>query len=136
MPIPRAVASFNKRVTNHVTAPFAGRLPGFAVVIHRGRLSGRTYRTPVNVFHHGDDVVFVMTYGRNVDWVRNVEAAGGCDIETRGQTVHLVQPRPVTDPTRALVPPAVRPERFASYQMCRRRRSRAGTSWCSRSSRS
>ena len=109
MPIPRAVASFNKHVTNHVTAPFAGHLPGFAVVVHRGRSSGRTYRTPVNVFRHRDDYVFVMTYGRHVDWVRNVEAAGGCDIETRGRTVHLVQPRHVADPTRALVPRTVRP---------------------------
>ena len=109
MPIPRAVASFNKRVTNHVTGPFAGHLPGFAVVVHAGRASGRTYRTPVNVFRHGDDYVFVLTYGRDVDWVRNVDAAGACDIETRGRTVHLVEPRHVSDPTRALVPPAVRP---------------------------
>jgi deazaflavin-dependent oxidoreductase (nitroreductase family) len=109
MPIPHAVASFNKRVTNHVTAPFAGHLPGFAVVVHRGRSSGRTYRTPVNAFRHGDDYVFVMTYGRDVDWVRNVEAAGTCDIETRGRTVHLVEPRRVTDATRGLVPRAVRP---------------------------
>ena len=42
MPIPMAVASFNKKVTNRVTGPFAGHLPGFAVVTHRGRKS-RTY---------------------------------------------------------------------------------------------
>ena len=90
MPIPIAITSFNKKVTNRITAPFAGHLPGFAVVVHRGRTSGRTYRTPVNAFRRDDDYVFVMTYGPDVDWVRNVEAAGECDIETRGRMVHLV----------------------------------------------
>ena len=63
MPIPIAIASFNKKVTNRLTAPFAGHLPGFAVVRHRGRTSGRMYRTPVNAFRRSDDYVFVMTYG-------------------------------------------------------------------------
>jgi deazaflavin-dependent oxidoreductase (nitroreductase family) len=108
MPIPIAVASFNKKVTNRVTAPFAGRLPGFAVVVHRGRTSGRVYRTPVNVFRRNGGYVFVMTYGPDVDWVRNVEAAGECDIETRGRLVHLVQPRRFRDPARDAVPGPVR----------------------------
>jgi deazaflavin-dependent oxidoreductase (nitroreductase family) len=108
MPIPRTVATFNKRVTNHLTSPFAGHLPGFAVVKHRGRTSGRPYRTPVNAFRRGDHYVFVMTYGPDVDWVRNVEAAGACDIETRGRVVHLVEPRRFTDPTHHEVPGPVR----------------------------
>ena len=108
MPIPMAIASFNKKVTNRVTRPFASHLPGFAVVTHQGRTSGRTYRTPVNVYRQDDVYVFVMTYGPDVDWVRNVEAAGACDIETRGRMVHLVQPRRFTDPTRRAVPAPVR----------------------------
>ena len=108
MPIPMAIASFNKKVTNRVTRPFARHLPGFAVVIHRGRTSGRTYRTPVNVFREDHVYVFVMTYGPDVDWVRNVETAGSCDIETRGRMVHLVEPRRFTDPTRRVVPAPVR----------------------------
>ena len=108
MPIPIAIASFNKKVTNRLTAPFAGHLPGFAVVMHRGRTSGRMYRTPVNVFRRRDDYVFVMTYGPDVDWVRNVEAAGECDIETRGRPIHLVQPRQFSDPARYAVPGPVR----------------------------
>ena len=108
MPIPIAVASFNKKVTNRVTAPFAGRLAGFAVVVHRGRTSGRVYRTPINAFRRNGGYVFVMTYGPDVDWVRNVEAAGECDIETRGRLVHLVEPRRFRDPARAAVPGPVR----------------------------
>jgi len=108
MPIPGAVATFNKHVTNHLTGGFAARLPGFAVVTHVGRVSGRTYRTPVNVFRRGDDFVFPMTYGPAADWVTNVDAAGGCDVETRGRTIHLVEPRHYTDPARADVPALVR----------------------------
>jgi deazaflavin-dependent oxidoreductase (nitroreductase family) len=108
MPIPIAIASFNKKVTNRLTGPFAGHLPGFAVVMHRGRTSGRMYRTPVNAFRRSDDYVFVMTYGPDVDWVRNVAAAGECDIATRGRLVHLVDPRRFSDPRRDAVPGPVR----------------------------
>ena len=66
------------------------------------------YRTPVNAFRRESDYVFVMTYGPDVDWVRNVEAAGECDIETRGRRVHLVQPRRFSDPAREAVPGPVR----------------------------
>jgi deazaflavin-dependent oxidoreductase (nitroreductase family) len=108
MPIPKAVASFNKRVTNRITGPFAEHLPGFAVVRHVGRSSGNEYGTPVNVFHDGDEYVFALTYGADVDWVKNVEAARGCEIETRGRTVRLVEPRRFTDPDRRRVPAPVR----------------------------
>ena len=50
MPLPSGLARFNARVTNRVTGPFAGRLPGFAVVRHVGRRSGNAYETPVNLF--------------------------------------------------------------------------------------
>jgi deazaflavin-dependent oxidoreductase (nitroreductase family) len=108
MPIPKLVAALNKKATNHVTTPFARHLPGFAVVTHLGRRSGRSYRTPVNVFRRGDDYVFALTYGPDADWVRNVEAAGECDIESRGRTIHLVEPRRFTDPTGRDVPGPVR----------------------------
>jgi deazaflavin-dependent oxidoreductase (nitroreductase family) len=108
VPIPKSVAPFNKAVTNRITGPFASHLPGFAVVHHVGRVSGREYRTPVNAFRHDDGYVFVLTYGADVDWVKNVEAAQACEIETRGRTVRLVEPRRFTDPGRRSVPGAVR----------------------------
>src|SRR5262249_44202433 len=45
-----------------------------------------------------------LTYGADTDWVRNVIAAGGCGLETRGRTVRLTDPRLFTDPTRSEVP--------------------------------
>jgi deazaflavin-dependent oxidoreductase (nitroreductase family) len=109
MPLPRGLARFNRRVTNHITGPIASRAPGFAIVIHTGRRSGRVYRTPVNVFRDEGRYVFALTYGRDSDWVRNVMAAGRCEIETRGKLVRLADPALVTDDTRRDVP---RPARW------------------------
>jgi deazaflavin-dependent oxidoreductase (nitroreductase family) len=104
MPISKRVALFNKRVTNRVTRHIAFWMPGFAIVSHVGRRSGRLYRTPVNVFRDGERYVFALTYGADSDWVRNVLAAGGCAIETRRRTVELREPKQFTDPTRHLIP--------------------------------
>jgi deazaflavin-dependent oxidoreductase (nitroreductase family) len=108
MPLPRRLAKFNLVVTNRVLGPLARYLPGFAVVSHVGRRSGRTYQTPVNLFRRGDGYVIALTYGADTQWVRNVLAAGGADVETRGRRLRLVGPEVVRDPTRALVPRPVR----------------------------
>jgi len=108
MPLSRRIAHFNRRVTNRLTRHIAWWTPGFAIVTHVGRRSGRTYRTPVNVFRDGDRYVFALTYGRDADWVRNVLAAGRCEIRTRGRTVRLEQPELFTDETRSGVPPPAR----------------------------
>jgi len=108
MPLPTSLARFNRVATNRVLGPLARYLPGFAVVSHVGRRSGRTYRTPVNLFRRGDDYVIVLMYGADSQWVRNVVAAGSADIETRGRRLHLVDPDVVRDPARSLVPKPVR----------------------------
>ena len=51
----RWVAAFNLAVTNRITSRFAARLPGFGILTHVGRKSGRVYRTPVNVFESRRD---------------------------------------------------------------------------------
>jgi deazaflavin-dependent oxidoreductase (nitroreductase family) len=81
------------RLTNPVLRPLAGRVPYFGVVLHRGRSTGRVYRTPVNAFPHGRRFVIALTYGRDVDWLKNVIAAAGCRLEHRGRTIDLVDPR-------------------------------------------
>jgi deazaflavin-dependent oxidoreductase (nitroreductase family) len=108
MPLSQRVARFNRRVTNRITRPFADRLPRFGIVIHTGRRSGRTYRTPVNVFRDGNDYIIALTYGAETDWVRNVQAAGGCQLVTRGRRISLTNPRLVTDARRQWAPPLVR----------------------------
>ncbi len=109
MPLPASLGRFNRVVTNRVTRPAARRLPGFGVVEHTGRRSGRRYRTPVNAFRHGDGIVVALTYGADADWVRNVLAAGGCRMERTGGVRALGSPEVVVDATAALVPAPVRP---------------------------
>jgi deazaflavin-dependent oxidoreductase (nitroreductase family) len=107
MPLPRAVARFNRVVTNPVARVVAGRLPGFGIITHVGRRSGREYHTPVNVFRRSGAFVVALTYGR-ADWVENVLAAGEARLRTRGRTHHLGNPRIVTEPTREGLPALVR----------------------------
>ena len=96
------------RYVNPVTRPLAKRLPSFAVLTHRGRNSGRIYRTPINVFRRGDEYYFFLTYGSDAQWVKNVLASGSCSIETRGRVVELVEPELVTDPELRPAPPLAR----------------------------
>jgi deazaflavin-dependent oxidoreductase (nitroreductase family) len=97
MPLPRRLAEFNRRFTNKVSRHIAGWLPGFGIVIHTGRRSGRTYETPVNVFRADDGFVFALTYGR-ADWVQNVMAAGSAQLRTRRNVHAIVNPRIIADP--------------------------------------
>jgi deazaflavin-dependent oxidoreductase (nitroreductase family) len=107
MPIPLAVGRLNRVGFNRLSIPFAARLPGFGVVHHRGRRSGRAYRTPVNVFPVDDGFVIALTYGPRADWVRNVVVAGGLRIETRGRLHDCTEPYLYRDPERTDVPAGV-----------------------------
>ncbi|GAA1712883.1 nitroreductase family deazaflavin-dependent oxidoreductase [Fodinicola feengrottensis] len=102
------VARFNKVVTNRTIGRVAPWMPGFGVVHHRGRRSGREFHSPVNVFRTSDGYVFALTYGSRADWVRNVLAAGGCDLETRRQVVHLAEPRLYVDTQAKAMPGFIR----------------------------
>lgn len=109
MPLPAALGRFNRRITNPFVRSFAGRVPGFGIVVHQGRSSGRTYRTPVNAFARPDGgFTLALTYGPDSQWVRNVVARGGCTLETSGRRVQLINPRVVQDPSRRPVPAPVR----------------------------
>jgi deazaflavin-dependent oxidoreductase (nitroreductase family) len=104
----RWVAAFNLLVTNRITSRFAARLPGFGILTHVGRKSGKVYRTPVNVFRAPDGFLIALTYGRESEWVRNVVAAGACQLETRGVKYQLSATTILHDPTRRRFPLPVR----------------------------
>ena len=109
MTLSRRVAGFNRRVTNRMTRPFVPYLPGFGLLVHTGRKSGHTYRTPINVFRQDGRFVVALTYGRDAEWVENVVAAGGCELVTRGRRHRLTAPEVVHDARQAALPPLVRP---------------------------
>src|SRR5262245_58911513 len=99
MPIPRAVTRFNKNVANHVTGIFAGRVPPLAVMNHKGRKSGKEYETPIMAFRTQDGFAIILTYGQDVDWLKNVLAAGRCELLYRRRWYALESPqlRPFAD---------------------------------------
>ena len=99
---------FTSAVVNPVTRRFAGHLPGFAIVHTVGRTSGRPYAIPMNVFRQGEAWVMALTYGADAQWVKNVLAAGGCELEHRGRRIRLVDPAVVHDPGRRAIPIPVR----------------------------
>jgi deazaflavin-dependent oxidoreductase (nitroreductase family) len=67
-------------------------LPSFGVVVHRGRVSGREYQTVVNWWRDEETAIVALTYGHDVDWLKNLSAAGGGVIASRGRTYRVGQP--------------------------------------------
>jgi deazaflavin-dependent oxidoreductase (nitroreductase family) len=104
----RWLSKINIAFTNRITGLFAGWLPGFGIVTHVGRKSGRVYRTPVNVFRASNGFIIALTYSSQSEWVKNVLAAGGCELQTRGKKYQLSAPNVVHDPSRRRFPIPVR----------------------------
>jgi deazaflavin-dependent oxidoreductase (nitroreductase family) len=84
---------FSRR-TSGWASPLAGRRwnPIFARVLHRGRRSGRAYQTPVAARRVADGFIISLAFGAQVDWHRNVEAAGGGVIRWRGRDYEVGGP--------------------------------------------
>ncbi len=95
MHFPRVMRRVNRLVTNPVAGTFAWLVPPLAVLHHVGRRSGRLYRTPVVAFPSAAGMVVPMTYGRDVDWARNIARAGHCEIDRAGHRCALGNPRVV-----------------------------------------
>jgi deazaflavin-dependent oxidoreductase (nitroreductase family) len=91
--VPQWVARFNKYVTNPVQRIWAGWLPGFGILEHVGRKSGKQYRTPLNVFPTDDGVAVLLTYGPDRDWLKNISAAGIAELRHMGKTSKVTDPR-------------------------------------------
>ena len=58
---------------------------------HIGRRSGRTYVTPLSAYRLGDGFVLGVAYPE-VDWCRNVLAAGKCTLTWNGKEYALERP--------------------------------------------
>ena len=108
MSIRRRLARFNRAFANRLIGRTVSAMPGFGAVLHHGRRSGRLYRTPVMVFRGDGDYLLALPYGADSDWVRNVLAAGGGDLLTRGRRIRLTGPRVRGDDAPVAVPAAVR----------------------------
>lgn len=91
--LPRPLAAFNRAVTNPIQGTYAWLIPPWAVLVHRGRTSGRLYRTPVMARRRGDELHVSVFYGVRSDWVRNLLAAGEGRVVRGGHTYPLTDIR-------------------------------------------
>ena len=83
---------FQIEYLNPLLGPLSKRLPGFAVIRHRGRTSGKDYETIVTAYRKGSVLAIGLVHGKT-NWVKNVLAAGEADIHVGRKDLHLVNPR-------------------------------------------
>jgi deazaflavin-dependent oxidoreductase (nitroreductase family) len=105
--MPSWMPAANRRVFNPVVRLWASWLPPLALIVHRGRRSGSEYRTPVLAWRSGSTLAVVLLYGADVQWVRNVVAAGGGEVVRGRRRSAFGDVRVVRDGS-APLPPGVR----------------------------
>ena len=94
-PQQRSNAPSKNRLANAFFLKIAGgRFRAYSLLRHVGRKSGREYRTPITAFPLGDGFALALLYGEaaEVDWCRNVMAAGTFILKTRGEEYTLERP--------------------------------------------
>lgn len=82
--LPRWLPAINRRFVNPIQRLWAPYLPLYALIEHKGRKTGRAYRTPVLAFRRGNSLMVVLGYGDRTDWLLNVQA-GGASIVRMGK---------------------------------------------------
>jgi len=92
------------RLFNALAMRLAGTrlLPLWAVIQHRGRRSGKTFRTPVVVRATRDGFVVPLPWGDRTDWYRNVRAAGECVIRWKDRDYPMARPELLSNPAAAM----------------------------------
>lgn len=102
-----AVRRFNKRTLNPLKLHSAGRRHWYAARLdHVGRRSGRAYATPVIARPVPGGFAIPLAYGRDVDWHRNLTAAGRGVLTVHGTRYTITRPHtvPAAEITSALTP--------------------------------
>jgi deazaflavin-dependent oxidoreductase (nitroreductase family) len=93
MKLSRRVARFNTVINNPIQGTYSWLVPPWAVIVHRGRRSGRQYRTPVLAFKRDRTLVIALLYGDESEWLRNLRAAGGGYVVRGGRSLKVGEPR-------------------------------------------
>lgn len=92
MIFPPWLESLQIKYFNPLVRPFSKHLPGFSVIKHQGRSSGKEYETIVTSYRKDNVLAILLAHGKT-NWVKNVLAAGEADIHVSRQDLHLVNPR-------------------------------------------
>jgi deazaflavin-dependent oxidoreductase (nitroreductase family) len=93
MKLSRRVARFNRAINNPVQGVYSWLLPPWAVIVHRGRRSGRQYETPLLAFKRDRTLIIALLYGEESGWLRNLKADGGGYVVRAGRTFRVGEPR-------------------------------------------
>lgn len=89
----RRFIRFNQQILNPKTLQVAGcGESGYSYIKHVGRRSGKEYTTPVVSKSLSDGFVIPLPYGANVEWCRNVLAAGSCTLIWNNQEYKMERP--------------------------------------------
>ena len=87
------IRHINKNFINKILIHISGKRFGhFAVLTHIGRKSGKLYRIPIIAEPIENGFVIALTYGRNVDWAKNVLAKGTCSLLWKNIEYSLCNP--------------------------------------------
>jgi deazaflavin-dependent oxidoreductase (nitroreductase family) len=92
MPLPKWLTL----ITKHVFNPMEIRRGVRPVLIHVGRSSGRTFETPLDAHPIDGGYLFIMNYGRDSDWVKNILASGSATLRVEGRELALESPRVIS----------------------------------------
>jgi deazaflavin-dependent oxidoreductase (nitroreductase family) len=89
----RRIRKWNRRYVNPAMLRLAGRRYWYAArVEHVGRRSGRAYATPVTAVPIAGGFAVPLPYGVDVDWCRNLRAAGGGVVQLHGRRCAVTAP--------------------------------------------
>ncbi len=101
MPMPKLLARVNKRTFNKMELRKGVR----PTLTHVGRKSGTEYKVPLDAHAVAGGYIFILMYGADSDWVRNILAAGTARLTIDGMEIDLVAPRVInTDAAWAQLP--------------------------------
>lgn len=93
MAFPRWLSRLERDYINKGFRYVAGVGP-YADLEHVGRRSGTVRHTPVRAFGDGQTIRIGLNHA-DVDWCKNVMAAGRCRVRFRGRTYDIIEPRVV-----------------------------------------
>ena len=92
MPMPLWWGQINKRLFNKLELRRGTR----PVLTHVGRSSGKTYQTPLDAHAVDNGYIFILVYGSESDWVKNIMVSGSAQLRVDGNDVDLISPRLIT----------------------------------------
>lgn len=91
--IPNKIRYLNKRFTNRIMMKIAGKKHSPIVLIeHSGRKSRKVYKIPLMAAPCANGFMFALTYGKEVDWYKNVIASNRAILTYQGYRFQLSEP--------------------------------------------